>query len=253
MRPLFAALLVAFALASCAKGPRSGGVGSFTRIRFEVTMAEAIDPNYVYAVAIRPLYTTSDPTDSLGPVPVVTTGSTNGIVAGRPTRLVEYVPASSTRYQVLKFFNPPSDSNDPDPGFPSSTDDLFTNGLDPSTGDPTKLGFDVTLRDLADSDDQAREIVAIQFNILTASKTVLNSGDLSRAFDALGDQRSLGTTTFNAYRKVIVTTSGLYTNIAAEGGQPAAIPEGTSDVANASNGNFPNIDIKTYSVQVFVQ
>ena len=251
MRPLLAALPALLLVAGCAKGPRNGGVGAFTRIHFEFTMAEAVNPDYIYAVAIRPLYTTSNPTDNLGPVPVVSTGSRNGIVAGRPTRLIEYVPVSPTRYQITKFLNPPSNANDPDPGPPSAADDLFTNGLDPTNGDPRTLGFDITVQDLADSVDQARQIMAIQFNILTRYAPALNAGGLSRPFDALGDQTSPNTTTFNTIRQIIVVTSGLYTNTAAEGGQPGAVTEGGNDVANVDLGRFPPIDIVDYRVQVF--
>ena len=254
--------LGALLLTGCAKFPKDEQ-SDFTRLIFTIRFNGPVDTRsigYVYAVAIRPLTSTVDPQDNLAPAPLVTFGAPNGIVLGRPTRLVRYAPGASLNgFQIYRFDNAPTDASDPSPGNLAfnningvdRTDVLPTNVLDPSqTGsDPTRLGFEISTRDLADSDDAARAIVAFQFNILTMNKAALNSGDVGgRLFDALGDQRSSSTTSFNNARKIIITTSGRYVNTPdGGGGQPAAIPEVAGDVFG---GNLPAIDIVDYSVEV---
>ena len=248
--PLLA--VAALAVTGCAKFPKDQ-MSDFTRLSFSFRLSGNADPKYIYGIAIRPLTTTTGQTDTLGPVPVVVSGSREGLVAGRPTRWIQYSPGQgfAVPYRVQRFVGASSDTSDPDPG--TLVDSSFPiSGSDPTnSGFPGTLSFDITTRDLADSDDAARAIVAFQFNILTMDKTARNSADIgTRAFDALGDQRSQNTTSFNDYRRIVVTTSGKYSNTGQDGGQSSSTQEGERDVFNAPQGTFPALDIVDWSVEV---
>lgn len=244
--------LGALLLTGCAKFPKDEQ-SDFTRLSFSFRVAGNADPNYIYGIAIRPLTTTSTQQDILGPAPVVVSGSREGLVTGRPTRWIQYSPGQgfTVPYQVFRFTGASTDTTDPDPGTLVSNSIPIT-GSDPTvSGFPGTLSFEITTRDLADSDDAARAIVAFQFNILTMNKTARNSADIgTRAFDALGDQRSQNTTSFNDYRRIVVTTSGTYSNTGQDGGQSSSTQEGANDVFNASGGTFPALDIVDWSVTV---
>ena len=255
MRKSLALAALALALAGCAKYPTNQKL-DFTRLSFSFRMSGNVDSKYIYGIAIRPLTTTTGQTDTLGPTPVVVSGSREGLVAGRPTRWIQYSPGQgfAVPYQVFRFTGASNDTSDPDPGTLVSSS-VPISGSDPTNSDfGGTLSFDITTRDLADSDDAARAIVAFQFNILTMDKTARNSADIgTRAFDALGDQRSQNTTSFNDFRRIVVTTSGTYSNTGQDGGQSSSTREGANDVFNAPGGTFPAVDIVDWSVTVRTQ
>lgn len=249
MRAPFALTLAAFALAGCAKFPDNRAQNNFTRLVFRFTMAAPINPNYFYVIAIRPIKTTSTQTDNNGPIPVVLTGSKNGFVEGWPTRFVRYDESVAELYSVYQF--PPrvptqEDDNPRNLAAQVPVGPVYANtGVDPRPADVGSaygrtLGFDIDTRYLADTDEEARTIVAIQFNILTMNKTALNSvGD--RIMDALGDTRSPGTVSFNSYQQRSILTSAHY------------FDQGSTDDEQANdtyNGTLPSIDIVDWDLEV---
>ena len=201
MRAPLALILPALLLGGCAKFPTTDSTNEFTRLHFDFTMAGAVNPNYVYLIAIRPVFN-GDSTainDGHGPRPVQTYGG-NGFVEGYPTRYVIYKPDEPDKYALYRFLSrkeaPPI--NDPDSPvnllqavrIQTKYGGILTGtGIDPTTsGDPKTLGFDLTTRELTDNDDDARNLQAIQFNILTMNKVAQSSGESSgRVFDALGN------------------------------------------------------------------
>src|SRR5688500_14526164 len=75
---LLAILLIALFLGSCAKFPAgSGGTGT-ARLIFEMEMDGAINPNFVYIVAMNP--STEDNPTTEGPIPVIAPPWGNGFV-----------------------------------------------------------------------------------------------------------------------------------------------------------------------------
>lgn len=250
MRLPIAITLAAFALAGCAKFPANGSNGNFTRLVFRFSMAQSINPNYIYVIAIRPIHSGDSGTDTNGPIPVVLTGSKNGFVEGRPTRFIRYEESTAELYNAYEFPARTPTSEDDNPvnlGAQVLLGPVYANtGVDPrpSAGDGSsygrELGFDIDTRYLADSDAEAQTIVAIQFNILTMNKTALTStGD--RVMDALGDTRSAGTISFNSYRQVPIITSGHYTNA-------GSTDQEQSD--DTFNGTLPAVDITDWSLDV---
>lgn len=255
MRALLAASLAVFALAGCAKGPKSGGVGQYTRLQFRFRMDGPVvtgDPpaftsGYIYVVAIRPLMASDPPDDGFGPVPVysATNGNPkNGFVEGRPIRYVVYNPAAGTLYQIKGFGtrNPTPDDDNPvdlanivDKGFPIAT-------VDPTTsGDPNSLGFDIQSRDLVDDVTMAQKVYAIQFNIIATNKALLTSGGASgRVVDSLGDQTQIGITG-KGYVRAIIQTSTTYLS------SQSSSPEVANDTLG---GTLPAVDLTSWSLTV---
>ena len=251
MRAPIALTLAAFALAGCAKFPANASSNNFSRLTFRFTMAGPINPNYLYYVAIRPIFSDSTQTDTNGPIPVVLTGSKNGFVEGWPTRFVQFDPTVAELYTVYKFPKRTLTSGDDNPRNLAAqvpVGQVYANtGVDPRPSDPLgtygrTLGFDIDTQYLADVQDgeDPTKIIAIQFNILTMNKTALNSvGD--RIMDALGDTSSRGTISFNNYEQRSIVTSGHYFN------QGSSTQEQPNDTFN---GNLPAVDIVDWDLEV---
>lgn len=253
MRAYAALALAAFALAGCAKFPSNGATG-YTRLVFRYRLGAAPDPDkYRYYVAIRAIRGTD--TDANGPIPVVTTGSKNGFVEGRPTHYVFYNPTGIAEgYEVHRFATKaespdPSDDNPINLGVAPITGPVLLGVLPTQQGnDPNVLGFDITTLDLATNKDpeDARKIVAIEFNILTMNKLAL-SGVGDRAIDALGDSRGQNTISFNSYVRRFITTGGNYSNSSTTDREIA------NDVYNVDRNTFPAIDITDWTLEVRTQ
>lgn len=254
MRVPLALALAAVVLGGCAKFPENGANNNFTRLSFRFRLNGAVNPNYVYIVAIRAITPDTQDVDTRGPIPVVTTGSKNGFVEGSPTHYVQYDEGVAELYNVFRFLTKaeapdPSDDNPINLGAQAIVGPVYANtGVDPrpTVGGGTygdTLGFDIDTRYLANNDADARAIVAIQFNILTMNRKALAGGDIgSRVFDAFGDTRT--TIDFNSYRRIPVVTSGVYQN------SSSSIPEPSNDTFN---GNLPPVDIVDWSLEVRTQ
>jgi len=244
-------------MGGCAKFPADGAGNRYTRLIFRFTMDGPVNPNYIYAVAIRPLVSTTGNVNDLpaddgkGPVPVLSYNNSslnpNGYVAGQPTRLILYKPAeSANKYLVYKFL-PTGNANNPVSLVPVLSGDIITNsGVDPDTPpagvDSNTLGFTIETLDLVDTPAQAQQLAGIQFNIITANKPLVALGDEnSRGTDAIGNQSDLSQATLNAYFTVSLQTSNTYP----QGASP--VLETTGDVYGVSQ---PAIDMKSWSLDV---
>lgn len=245
-----ALLGVPFALAGCAKFPAHAAVQD-TRLHFTITFASPIDARYIYAVAIRRITDHADVSDTFGPIPVINTGSKNGIVEGRPTQLVQYDRASSQFFTVSTFATRTPSESDPNPielAAPVLTSEAILS-VDPQAGvsgslQERQLEFEISTRDLAANADgtsiDPTKITDIQFNILTMNKPALTSvGD--RVMDALGPRPDAGTIGPNTYRTISILTGGHHTNLG------SSVVERADDVFN---GTLPPIDIADWTVDV---
>ena len=260
MRALVALPLLGLVLAGCAKGPGLAAVNQYTRLRFSFTMAGDVttgDPptfssNYIYIVAIRPLFGNAPIDDGFGPIGVysTTTGNPkNGFVEGRPTRYVIYDPTAPTGYRIRKFGTRTPTSDDDNPIDLAQISDVGTvvQGSDPQTsGFTSQLGFDLYTNDLVDtsSGTDPQSITAIQFNIIACNKALTSSGQASgRVADALGNINNLGVSG-KGYRQVYINTSTGYTNSA------SSDPETANDTYHPSSDNLPPVDIVNWTLDV---
>ncbi len=248
MRAPSSLLLAVLALAGCAKYPNGTAKAGYTRLAFRFRMDAPVDPRFIYLVAIRPL-TVSDPVDDgYGPVPVyaATNGNPkNGVVEGRPTRYVVYAPGSGTVYQIGRFGTRTPDAIDDNPidlanqaviGAPILS-------VDPDTsGDPNTLGFDIQTSDLVDDPTTAKNVYAIQFNIIATNVRLTNSSNNGRVVDSLGDQLQLGVTGKGYYRALLVT-SGTYSSSTANNERQG----------DTLGGTLPSVDIDAWSLTVSPQ
>lgn len=247
-------------LGGCAKFPPAGTAGNFTRLSFRYTVAGAVNPNYIYVVAIRVLdppvgtYSTllSDP--SQGPSPVVDVGSKNGVVGGLPTHYVVYVPNTSDIYRVYRF---PLSTEQPDPSDPAPInlnfpgifvgDVLPGSAVNPQQTDGTfgnQLGFDIDTSYLAQHATSPQVINVIQFNILTMNVAALSSSAVNgRVMDAIGNQSDRSGFTFSNPIRINIKTGGTYTD------QTSSVPEQAGDTFPAGP-TLPPVDLTSWSVAV---
>jgi hypothetical protein len=252
-RRLFLALpAAAILLADCARTPAGLGGSNATQLRFTYTLNGPVNPNYIYVVAIRvlsPAYgggsslELTDPTQ--GPVPVVTTGSKNGVVGGLPTHYVIYTETTPNLYQVYRF---PTQTEAPDPTDPDTPinltwpgryvgDVIVGSGVDPrptiagaSYGNQLGFTIDTTYLDqfipVGAAPVSSNGIVSIQFNILTMNLPATTSGNVSdRVMDAIGNQTNVGNATFS--NPVLVDITG------------QTVTDSTASVMETANDTFP--------------
>src|SRR5579872_1474366 len=91
----------ALMLGGCAKFPTGTAGTNAKRVVFTMTVAQALNPNYIYIVALNPS-TLLNPTTQ-GPVPVIAPPWGNGLVAGGCTYYVQWNPNLSPAYQIFQF------------------------------------------------------------------------------------------------------------------------------------------------------
>lgn len=251
-------IVAAMFLGSCAKDLKGGASGEYTQLTFNFTTAQAINPNYIYVVAIRVLtppvgtYSTSLSDPSQGPSPVVTTGSQNGIVGGLPTHVVVYTPGvSPTSYTVYRFplsteVPLPTGDNSPInlawPG--QAVGDVYPNATDPEiNGNGNQFTFTLDTSYLAQHvSGSPQSISVIQFNIFAMNLAATSSGNLSqRVMDAIGNTSSAGSSTFDNPITVNITTSQLISD------QTSSVPEASGDTYG---GTLPAVDLTSWSLTV---
>src|SRR5579871_6077291 len=100
LTPLFGTALC-FSLVGCAKYPTGSTGVTSKRVTFTMTVSGALNPNYVYIVALNPS-TLLNPTTT-GPIPVVAPPWGNGFVAGGCTYFVQWNPTQSPDYGIFQF------------------------------------------------------------------------------------------------------------------------------------------------------
>ena len=266
---MFLALPGAFA-AGCAITPPGLSSSNATQLTFRFSLAGPVNPSYIYMVAIRVLNppfgtdtTLSDPTQV--PVPVISTGSKNGIVEGLPTHYVIYTEQTPNLYQVYQF---PTQVQAPDPSETTAMnltwpgiylrDVMVGSGVDPrpTTGGSygNQLGFtiDTSYLDQAvstattsspNTGQVGNGIQSIQFNIITTNVQALNSSNVAvKVTDSVGGPL-VALTTLAAQMTFNITGSNTYTD------QTVLLPA-TSSQPYPSGSNLPPVDITQWSFQV---
>ncbi len=249
MRRWIGLVSTVFGLVGCAKFPANGTSSDFTHLIFRFRLAAPIDPHYIYGVAIRPIMD-GDPTsvdlDGHGPVPVIRVGSKNGYVEGWPTRFIQFDESVKPFYLVYRF--PPREvTTEDDNPRNLGAKELFSQAADSNFIDPRPisndgvsygkdLGFEITTRDLVDSEADAQKIRHIQFNILTMNKDALAS-TADRVMDALGDPSTFE----RGYTQRFVKASNTFTNTG------STIPERPDDTYPV---NLPSVDIVDWSLEI---
>jgi hypothetical protein len=249
-------VILCVVLWGCARTPSGLGSSLATRLIFKVNFNAPIDPQYIYVVAIRVLTPPvgSDPQLSdpnQGPVPIVGTGSLNGVVGGWPTHYVIYNPnGEPLPFEVFRF---PLGST---PGDPTAPLNLSFPGQDigpclpvdlidpaPTSGGQYGSTFQFAI-DTSYLDQEASgpgAIQVIQFNILTMNvQATSGSSGIQRVIDAIGNQSETGGT-FNNPITVNIQGDGNYSDVSS----------GVTELANDTYGGIlPPIDMIGWSLSV---
>ncbi|MCX7799028.1 MAG: hypothetical protein N2109_01650 [Fimbriimonadales bacterium] len=224
---LLAAIVLALALAGCAKVPDTGGTVRSRRVIVTLTFAGPVRSDYVYIVGLQPL-ATPNPT-SLGPIPVVAPPWGNGFVTGGCTYFVRWDPAQSPTYLLYRFRDAALTAWF-DVGAP-------INAVEPGPGGRT-LRFELDVSQLAPTRAEAEALASLQLNFFSQDRVPQGSSG-GKAWDALGNSRL--PSDVNQYLTVDLRRNGLFTNERAGGLEPP------NDVAD------PSLDLVDWSVEVRVQ
>ncbi len=197
MMRFLVALLVAIAVCGCARFPSGGGGARTTRLIFTFTLAQAVNQNFVYIVALRP--STEDSPTTQGPIPVIAPPWGNGFVAGNCTHFVRWDVTQAPDY-LLYAFQDPDLLNYIAVGIPVSY-----HLMEP--GDRT-FRFELDLTQIV-PEAMVDNYKSIQINFLTMDNVPQGQGG-SKIWDALGDGRTPGG--INQYITLPLKVSGFYDN-----------------------------------------
>jgi len=183
-------------VAGCAKFPKNGDSTSFVKLTFRMKVLGTFNQNYFYDVAIR---TSTDPNPPADPTkvpqPVIGQNNPNGRVAGSPGYFVEYAPSNPIGPDPFTLYRFATRDESPNPSDPDN--DVNLGSFLPSTrgrivtystmipGTTNEFQFDLYVNLLADTDDKAKEIQALQVQFLTMSR-LSNQGSGTRFYDYLG-------------------------------------------------------------------
>jgi hypothetical protein len=223
-------LLLVLLTVSCARLPDGGFGAASTRLIFRVRMKGAINPNFVYMVALRPSNEVNPP--ELGPIPVIAPPWGNGFVAGEVTHFVQWSDFLSPKYQIFEF----REGTDLIEFRPIGVPVLFS---DVGAG-ATEIEFELNLDQLADPPADAVNFRSLQINFLTMDRIPQGSVG-TKNWDALGDGRL--PQEINSPITVPLRISGIYNNQTLQ--FIDLEPEG--DVIQA---NDPALDIIEWEVEV---
>ena len=225
---LLLAAVIATAVGGCAKYPTSSTGVPSKRVTFTMTIVGALNPNYVYIVALNPS-TELNPTTT-GPIPVVAPPWGNGFVAGGCTYFVQWIPTQSPDYGIFQFTD-------------STLNNFIQTGVPVTYVDPQSgghvLNFTIDLSQIAPSVDIANQYQSLQVNFLTMDRTPRGSSGGSKNWDAIGDGNNPGQ--INDYLTIPLRVDGTYNNAYYSNIEP------TGDVV--SDGD-PALDITDFSIQV---
>jgi len=230
---------IALAALGCAKFPGTGA-GANTRIHVTMTVAGHIKPNYIYVVAFRWAKTDPPFDPDHGPIPIITSPWSNGIVAGRANVFVQWDSFKQPNYEVDRFTDPV-----PDNAFPGNTPYLThyiatgvpINYVDPGDNGNT-IEFDLDLSQIAPSNAEIPQLRNLQINFLTMDRVPQGGDSGSKIWDALGTATSnFGV---NDFITVSLDRNGTYSNSTL----PLPNLEPIHDVPD------PDLDIKDWSVQI---
>jgi hypothetical protein len=188
---------ILISISGCARYPESGGGPGSKRLIFTMQLAEAVNPNYVYIVALNPS-TETNPT-AQGPLPVIAPPWGNGFVSGTATHFVRWDSFQSPRYQLYRFNNPTLIEYFP-VGVPIDDLEVLPGGR--------QIKFTLELSQIANGVDPSL-LKSLQVNFLTMNVVPQgNTGD--KVWDALGDGRT--PSGINEFVTIPLTGTGIYNN-----------------------------------------
>ena len=235
--------LLALLLAGCAKFPGGASAGNNTRVKFTMTVAGVIKPNYIYVVAIRWAKNNPPFDQNRGPIPVIASPWGNGIVAGRANVYMIWDAFQSPNYQMRRFTDPIPDDQFPVDGQAYLTNKVVEapplNYTDVTESSHT-LEFELDMSQIAASTGDIPLIRNLQINFLTMDRIPQGSDGGSKFWDALGAGSS--PSEIDRFITIPVDRNGMYVN--GSGGNPDAVNEISGDVQD------PDLDIVNWSVQV---
>lgn len=214
--------------AGCAKVPEGGAGPTTKRLIFTMTVERAINPNFVYMVALRPS-TEENPTGQ-GPIPVVAPPWGNGFVAGTVTNFVRWDAAQSPRYIIYAF----RDENLID-YFPIG---VPINYLDFQPGTGRSIQFELDLSQIVPA-TEVENYRTIQVNFLTMNRVPQGNDQTPKAWDALGNGRNVAE--INQWITIPLRTSGIYNNAR------------FNDLEPPNDADDPDLEITDFSVEVRLQ
>ena len=212
----------------CAKYPTGTGGTVAKRVTFSMTIAGALNPSYVYIVALNPSDELNPTT--VGPEPVIAPPWGNGFVSGGCTYFVQWNPTQTPAYGIFQFTDATL-NNFVQTGSPITYIDVQSGGH--------TINFTLDLSQIAGSVDLANEYQSLQVNFLTMDKTPRGDSGGSKNWDALGDSNNPAT--INSYITIPLRTDGTYDNTFYGNLEP------TGDVV--SDGD-PALDISDFSVTI---
>ena len=238
---LLAPILAGLALVGCAKFPEEGATGKNTQVKFTMTVAGRIKPNYIYVVAIRWAKDNPPFDRDRGPIPVIAPPWGNGIIAGRANVYVKWDAFQSPEYQLFEFEDPIPDNAFPVDGQAYLTQDTLKsiplNVRDIGENDRT-LEFTLDLSQIAENAGDIPLLRNLQVNFLTMDRVPQGNDTGGKFWDGIGDNDSV----FDAgnFLTISLDQNNIYSNTQ---GQFEGI-ETQSDVPD------PDLDIVDWSIQV---
>ncbi|HJP82999.1 MAG TPA: hypothetical protein VJ835_05785 [Fimbriimonadaceae bacterium] len=189
---LLASLLLL--LAGCAKFPGNGAAGANTQVRFSMTVAGKIKPNYIYVVAIRWAKDNPPFDKDRGPIPVIAAPWGNGMVAGRANVFMKWDAFQSPEYQLFEFTDPIPDNQFPVDGQAYLTQfalkSIPLNVRDVGENDRT-IEFTLDLSQIAQNSGDIPLLRNLQVNFLTMDRVPQGNDTGSKFWDGIGDNDSV--------------------------------------------------------------
>ncbi len=241
MKKLLLLATASLAMASCARFPGGGAAGNNTQVKFRMTVAGRIKPNYVYMVAIRWSKNANPVDPDRGPFPVIASPWGNGFVAGRANVFMRWDAFQSPEYQVFQFTNPV-----PDDQFPTNGVAYMTNWVQKGVplnvtdiGENSRtLEFTLDMSQIAESAADIPLIRALAVNFLTMDRVPQDPDGGSKYWDGLGANNSVFDA--NDFIQFSVDQSNTYSN-------SSGIFQGREPSGDTPD---PDLDIVDWSVQV---
>ena len=216
--------VVVLIVGSCAKFPSTGGGAGATRLIFQMELDGAINPNFVYIVALNP--STEDNPTTEGPIPVIAPPWGNGFVEGGVTHFVRWDTSQSPHYLIFKFRD-------------AQLIEFFETGVPINYLEVEPGGriirFEIELTQIAADLTEAQSFRTLQVNFLTMDNVPQGTGG-DKSWDALGDGTLPGE--INEWVNIPLRTSGVYDN------------RRFQDLEPVGDNPDPALDIKDWFVEV---
>jgi hypothetical protein len=233
--------LLTLVLAGCAKFPDGGATGGNTQVKFSMTVAGRIKPNYIYVVAVRWAKDNPPFDQNRGPIPIIAAPWGNGMVAGRANVFVKWDSFQSPEYQIFEFTDPIPDNQAPVDGqayltnwtikgFPLNPRDVGENDR--------VIEFTLDLSQIAQNVGDIPLIRTLQVNFLTMDRVPQGNDSGTKFWDGIGDNNSV----FDVNNFILVSLD--QNNVYSNNTVPLPGLETPGDVPD------PDLDIVDWSIQV---